>query len=233
MNIIGLILARAGSKRVPQKNTKILQDKPLISWTIDTALAAPSINELFLSTDCEESALIAKNSGIHVPWMRPAHLATDTAKSVDVILHALNWFEQEKKKIDGLLILQPTSPFITIDSIEKGIDLFKKSNKQTVIGVSPAPAFPEWLFYVNNNNHLEPCLPQDNINQRSQDLKPSYYINGSFYLIEPELLKKEKSFFTKQMIPLMIPALNEALDIDSQEDWDLAENFLLNKLREI
>ena len=124
MKILALIPARGGSERLPDKNTRLLGDKPLIVWSIEIIKDIPEICDILVSTDDIDISKISKESGALLPWLRPAELATDTASSVDTALHALDWYEAEKGAVDGLLLLQPTSPFRSRDTIYKGIKLF-------------------------------------------------------------------------------------------------------------
>jgi len=218
MKILALIPARGGSKRLPGKNIRILSDKPLIVWSIDAAKGIPEICDILVSTDSSE---IAKESGVLVPWLRPADLATDTASSVDVAIHALDWYEAEKGAVDGILLLQPTSPFRTKKTIRKGIMLFAKHELKPVVGVSPTHAHPMWTLKMEGD-YLVPYMQEHGFESRSQDLPPAYVVNGSFYLISPKELHTFKSFFGSKTVPLLIESPQEALDIDTEWDFKIA-----------
>ena len=137
MRILALITARGGSKRLPGKNIRPLGGKPLIVWSIDVAKDSLEICDILVSTDDSAIAAVCEKAGAYVPWLRPAELAIDTASSVDVALHALDWYEAEKGAVDGLLLLQPTSPFRTQATVQRGIELFSQHDYQPVLGVSP------------------------------------------------------------------------------------------------
>ena len=218
MRILALIPARGGSKRLPGKNIRLLDNKPMIVWSIDIAKDIPEICDILVSTDDETIMDISKQAGALVPWLRPAELATDIANSADVALHALDWYEKEHGTIDGLLLLQPTTPFRKQETVRKGIKLFKSNTQQAVLGVSPTNIHPMWTFKIENN-FLVPFIPLDNVKTRSQDLPPAYVINGSFYLITPMALRKYSSFLEAQAVPLIIPDSLETLDIDTDIDW--------------
>ena len=141
MRILALIPARAGSKRLPGKNIRRLGGKPLIFWSIDVVTGMSDIVDIMVSTDSPHIAEVAKNSGALVPWLRPDALASDTASSVDVAIHALDWYESEKGLVDGLLLLQPTSPFRTRETVSRGIKLFDE-RKCAVIGMSEVQIHP-------------------------------------------------------------------------------------------
>ena len=146
MRILALIPARGGSKRLPGKNIRILGSKPLIVWSIDVAKNIPEICDILVSTDDAVIASICKDAGALVPWLRPAELATDTSSSVDVAQHALDWYEKQKGTVDGILLLQPTSPFRTKESIHKGIEIFKEHGRKPVLAVSSTHAHPMWTL---------------------------------------------------------------------------------------
>jgi CMP-N,N'-diacetyllegionaminic acid synthase len=225
MRILVLIPARGGSKRIPDKNIRLLGGSPLITWSINVAKNVPEICDILVSTDSEEIAEISRNAGATVPWLRPSELATDSAPSTDVCLHALEWYENNNGKIDGLLLLQPTSPFRSRDSILRGIEIFRLNKHCSVIGVSEAESHPMWCFKIEEGN-MRPFIEGNGLYMRSQDLPPAYVINGSFYLISPKDLQEYRSFFKNDMVPLVIHALEECVDIDTQSDWKLAEEVL-------
>lgn len=228
MRILALITARGGSKRLPGKNIRNLGDKPLIVWTIDVAKDIPEICDILVSTDDTEIATVCSAAGAYVPWLRPPELAIDTASSVDVALHALNWYEAKKGVVDGLLLLQPTSPFRSKKTVHKGIELFMKYDKQPVLGVSPALTHPMWALKMEGE-YLIPFIQEHAIGIRSQDLPPAYVVNGSFYLITPTELRSGRTFFGAMTVPLLIESSQEVLDIDTAWDWLLAESVLISR----
>lgn len=226
MKILVVIPARGGSKRIPNKNIKQLGGKPLICWTLDLIKSTSYDVDIIVSTDDIEIAKIAQEKNIFVPWLRPEDLSTDTSSTVDVVLHSLNWYQLNKGTVDGILVLQPTSPFRSIIDIEKGLELFKINNFKTVIGVSKSVTHPAWCFSLANNGELEPVIDRIGLSLRSQDLKPVYEVNGSFYLISPKELISQKSFFSNSLIPLLIDDAHRAIDIDTELDWLFAETIL-------
>ena len=225
MRILALITARGGSKRLPGKNIRLLGGKPLVVWPIDVAKDIPEICDILASTDDPAIAIVCKEAGAYVPWLRPAELATDTASSVDVALHALDWYEAENGVVDGLLLLQPTSPFRTQATVRRGIDLFSKHGRQPVLGVSPTHAHPMWTLKMEGK-YLVPFIADHGLGMRSQDLPPAYVVSGSFYLISPADLRESRSFSGAKAIPLLIESPQEALDIDTELDFEMAELYL-------
>ena len=222
MRILALILARGGSKRLPGKNIRLLGGRPLVSWSIDTGKLIPEVCDILVSTDDPKIQDTAKRLGAYTPWLRPEELSADNSGSVDAALHALDWYESKHGVVDGLLLLQPTSPFRKIEKIKEGIELFSTHDCDSVLGVSPTHAHPKWTFTIENNI-LSPFLSNHGLNTRSQDLQPAYVVNGSFYLISPYALRQEKSFFIEGTLPLVIDSSIESLDIDTEQDWQYAE----------
>jgi CMP-N,N'-diacetyllegionaminic acid synthase len=222
MRILSLIPARGGSKRLPGKNVRPLGGKPLVVWSIDVAKIIPEICDILVSTDDPAIAAVCKSSGAFVPWIRPSELATDTASSVDVALHALDWYEAEKGAVDGLLLLQPTSPFRTKETMQRGIELFVQNGLQSVLGVSLTHSHPMWTLKMEGD-YLVPFMQEFGVGTRSQDLPSAYVVNGSFYLISPSELRACRSFMGSKIVPLFIESKQEALDIDTEWDFKLAE----------
>lgn len=226
MKILALIPARGGSKRLPGKNIRLLGGKPLIVWSLDVARDIPEICDILVTTDDPKIAAACSESGAYVPWLRPAELATDTANSVDVALHALDWYEAEKGAVDGVLLLQPTSPFRTEETVRKGIKLFSENGRQPVLGVSPTHVHPMWTLKMEGE-YLAPFMQEHGFGVRSQDLPPAFVVNGSFYLISPVELRASQSFVGIKAMPLIIESLQEALDIDTEWDFRMAEAVLM------
>ena len=222
MKILALVTARKGSKRLHNKNIRLLGNKPLIVWTINSAKNIPEICDILVSTDDQAVMSISKDIGAYVPWLRPVDLATDTASSVDVALHALNWYESERGAVDGILLLQPTSPFRSKETIQRGIELFKKYNCLPVLGVSPVNSHPMWTLKMEGEC-LAPFFENHGFDKRSQDLPPAYVVNGSFYLLRTSQLRGSRSFVALNAMPLVVHQPEEALDIDTAWDFTIAE----------
>lgn len=222
MRILALITARGGSKRLPGKNIRILGEKPLVVWSIDAVKNVADICDILVSTDNPAIAEVCIEAGALVPWLRPVALATDGASSVDVALHALDWYEAEHGAVDGLLLLQPTSPFRTLKTVLQGLALFGNNGQNAVLGVSPTHAHPMWTLKMDGE-YVVPFFQEHGIGTRSQDLPAAYIVNGSFYLISPTELRFKKSFIGVKTSPLIIDSPQEALDIDTDWDWTVAE----------
>lgn len=228
MKILALIPARGGSKRLPRKNIRVLGGKPLIVWSIEVAKVIPEICDILVSTDDPEIATVCTEAGASVPWLRPAELATDTASSIDVVLHAMDWYEKEHGKVDGLILLQPTSPFRKLETTHAAVREFISRKLKSLVTVSLASPPPSWCLY-EENGEVVPLLGWGELQRRSQDLKPYYTPNGVIYISTPESLRICKSFLTKNTRLLSIEDPFETLDIDTPSDWMMAE-FLLQQI---
>lgn len=232
MRVLALVPARGGSKRLPGKNIRKLGGKPLIVWSINAAKGIPEICDILVSTDDLEIADIAQKAGGLVPWLRPNELSTDVASSIDVALHAIDWYENTHGSIDGLMLLQPTSPFRTEATLIRAIDLFGSNDHRPVISVSPVVTHPAWCYRIEENV-LSPlsCKDLGGEYNRSQDLPPVYSLNGAMYLVSPEYLLEKGAFFVDEdASPLVMDNPVEALDIDTSYDFMLAEHIIINGL---
>lgn len=228
MKILALVPARGGSKRLPGKNLRLLGGKPLIAWSIEAVRGLPDIAEVLVSTDCPQIAAAGVAAGAIAPWLRPAQLASDSAGSVDVALHALDWYEATHGAVDAVLLLQPTSPFRSRATIARGLALFGAGNGAAVLGVSPCTEHPLWTLKLVDGQ-LQPFVEGAALTARSQDLPPAFVVNGAFYLVSPAALRARRSFIGEATLPLVIDDADEALDIDTAADWALAEQALARR----
>ena len=227
MRILALIPARGGSKRLPGKNSIELGGKPLINWSIEITRGIEEICSTLVSTDEENIAQIARESGALVPWLRPTHLSEDESSSLDVAIHALDWYESQSGKVDGLLLLQPTSPFRSKETILSTIALFKASNSTPVIGISRSKNQNKQLYKLQNGMiaQVEKTKLMHIFNKLSGNL---FAINGSIYLISPSDLRLYGTFQPKNTMGLVVKSKKESIDIDTEDDLSLARKALSN-----
>ena len=226
MKLLGLVLARGGSKRVPGKNIRDLGGRPLIAWTLEAAHKSGVLMEVLVSTDDEQIAKVAKAWGGFVPWFRPKEFATDNSPSIEATLHALDWAELELGRIDGVMLLQPTSPFRRPESIVAAAALFKQHECRPVVSFSPTSVVPEWCFRKTENG-IAPVLGWEKVYNRSQDFTFTFQLNGAIYIATPDTLRTEMSFLTTDTVPYIMLDKKETLDIDTQSDWRKAEQLLV------
>ena len=227
--ILGIITARGGSKSVPKKNIKLLNGKPLIEYSIESALEINNdLYELIVSTDDEEIAEISRNAGACVPFIRPKELSTDKASSFDVVKHALEFIERERNVIiDWTLILQPTTPLRTSNDIASAINIAKTKDCDSVVSVYDASnTHPGKMKVIDENGKLSPFLPNVPWLERRQDRKPQVYLtNGGIYMTRRDVLIKSKSLIGKSVSPYIMP-IERSIDIDSLADFMIAESIL-------
>lgn len=227
MRILYLIPARAGSKGLPGKNIKILGNKPLIVHTIDFALGnIKGEDELCISTNDDKVLEIVADLGIHVPFKRPKELSSDTATSYDVIMHALNYYEQKGKSFDAVLLLQPTSPFRVKQDLEDLINSYR-NDIDMAVSVKLSKENPYFSLFEENEDGYLNKSKQGSFSRR-QDVPAVYAFNGSLYLMNTASLKAKSLGEFKKIKKIIMPE-ERSIDIDTFADWNLAE-FYLDKM---
>lgn len=226
MNIVAIIPARAGSKRVPGKNTKQMAGQPLIAHTIKTAIDAQCFSRVLVSTDDAEIAEIAERYGAEVPALRSAAMATDEALVVDAVLELLDVIAKEEACMpDAVMLLQPTSPLRKVQSIHRAIELFLSVSPESVVSVSQAMTHPYWCKLIDDNGVIKPFVVGQEVPKQSQDLPPVYQLNGLIYLTHIDTLRLLRSFFSENTQGLVIADPEEVIDIDTPMDWLVAETI--------
>jgi N-acylneuraminate cytidylyltransferase len=224
MNILYLITARAGSKGLPGKNVKLMGDKPLVAYSIEFAQTNMKIDDvLCVSSNDQEVLMIAEKMGVDIPFKRPEELASDTASSYDVILHALTFYEDKGYSFDAILLLQPTSPFRNQNDFNKLIASFDEDTDM-VVSVRESKENPYFnLFEENAEGYLK--RSKESNFERRQDCPQVFIFNGSMYLINTKSVKQARlGEFTK--IKKIIMPDERSIDIDTMADWVLAEFYL-------
>jgi CMP-N,N'-diacetyllegionaminic acid synthase len=212
---------------LPNKNIKPLGNKPLIKYTIDFALNnLKSGDELCISTDDENVIQIAKKSGIQVPFLRPSELASDTASTYDVIMHAINYYKNKNRFFDLLLLLQPTSPFRNQVDFNSLLGAYN-NELEMVVSVKKAKENPYFSLYEENElGFLDKSKKGDF--QRRQDCPDVFAFNGSMYLIKVKSLMVKKIYEFTKIKKIVMPE-SRSVDIDTKADWILAEFYLENQ----
>ena len=230
--VLGLVLARGGSKSIPKKNIKPLGGKPIIVHTLEKAKAAKYIDRLILSTDDLTIAEVAKKHGSEVPFMRPAELAQDNTKDLPVFIHALEWLrDNENWKPDFIVHLRPTHPFRKTEHIDRAIEMLADNPKaDSVWTVGIPPVTPYKMFFAGDDGFLKPALTipgeKEVFNWPRQKLPKAYNHYGQVDAARYETIMNKKSMCGENILPIFLEG--EVLDIDSLLDWEMAE-FLINK----
>lgn len=224
-SIIGIIPARGGSKGIPRKNIKNLGGKPLITYTIEEALKSKYLNHVFVSTEDSQIAQISREYGAHVV-NRPSALAEDASKTLDVILHVVEYLERKGIHLHIVVLLQPTSPLRNTEDIDAAIKLYLDNECDSVISVCEPNHSPFWCFTFSGR-YLQPLFDKKFDNTRRQDLPKVVIPNGAIYISRPESIRKYEGFYGARIIPYCMPS-ERSIDIDTPLDFTVAE-VLINK----
>lgn len=220
--ILAIIPARGGSKGIPGKNIKAFAGKPLLGWTIESALGSKYIDRLVVSTDDINIARVAKKFDAPVPYMRNKKYATDEAKAALPVLEAI-------EKIPGydiIILLQPTSPLRETSDIDRAIELFSEISPYSIVSVTPNAKPFEWLLTMDQDYLLSSVV--DKISNSRQKSEQIFALNGAIYIIYTHEFMKHKKFISETSYGYVMPP-EKSIDIDTPFDFELAEYFMLKK----
>ncbi len=222
---IAIIPARGGSKRIPRKNIKHFHGKPIIAYSIETALLSGCFDEVIVSTDDHEIAELAMKWGASVPFFRPAALADDYTGTIDVIAHAVTELEMQGHEIETVCCLYPTAPFLQPDDLRKGLSLLQCSLANYVFSAT-AFDFPiQRAVKIAEDGKVGMFFPEHE-HTRSQDLEDAYHDAGQFYWGRASAFKQKLPVFTSNARALVLPR-TRVQDIDTPDDWAFAEKLFL------
>jgi CMP-N,N'-diacetyllegionaminic acid synthase len=226
MAIIGLIPARGGSKGITGKNIAMCAGRPLLAYTAKAALTAKCLDRVILSTDDEAIAEVGRACGVDVPFLRPAALANDSANSMGVIVHALDWLESNGEAVEAIVLLQPTSPLRTFQHIRNAVALYQSTKSDALVSVVEVPHqyHPSALMRLDCGR-LTLMVPDDELVLRRQDVQPLFARNGPAILILGVKQIRRGYFYSGVTVPFVM-SLNDSLDIDTMEDLKLASDIL-------
>lgn len=225
MKTIATICARGGSQGLPGKNIKPLLGKPLIAYTIEQALACPSIDAIFCSTDDEDIGKIAEQYGAIVPFIRPPELATSTAAKIPVIRHLVGWIDHHYEQPTKIVDLDPTSPLRTVEDIEACIQLLDQDCDVVITAYeSEKNPYFNMVEYVNNTDVK---LVKGDSNVFSRQAAPRVYsMNGSVYVWHHHTL--EKGLWNGRARLYVMPR-ERSIDIDTYLDFKIVELIMKEK----
>lgn len=216
-----IIPARGGSKRIPRKNIKEFLGKPIIAYSIEAALQSNLFDEVMVSTDDNEIAEIAKKYGAKVPFLRSEENANDYATTVDVINEVLQQYKKISKSFKAACCIYPTAPFVSENKLKEAFDLLEINNYDCVFPVMEF-SFPiQRALKKDSNNKMELFQPE-HLNSRSQDLEKAYHDSGQFYWFKTKEILEKGKLWTDNTGVIVIKE-SEGQDIDTLEDWKLAE----------
>ncbi len=231
MKILAIIPARGGSKRLPNKNIKQLNGKPLIHYPIELAQQAQKIGVIvdhIISTDDKKIASIAKKAGGNVPFLRPDKLATDESKIIGAVQHAVNWWQKKNNdKINSVLLLQPTSPLTNINDVEAAVKYYNDSqpSSKCLVSVYKAQDYISDAIYQAKGKYLKQVFVNNDQIEAGQGLQQLYLRNGGLYITRCDLLFEEKIFIDENPLFYEMPRLR-SVAIDDMFDWIMAESLM-------
>lgn len=227
---IAIIPARGGSKRLPDKNMRILAGKPLIGWTIESAIESGVFSRVVVSTDSWEIAVMAAQFGAEVPFMRPEELASDDTPSIEVLIHAANSLMAGKETPwTHLACLQPTSPLRTAENIREAVHLLEEKQADAIISVCKSEHSPLWSNTLPDSLSLDGFIPEHVQKTPSQQLPEYYRLNGALYFCRIPRMIEERTLFLKTGTYAYIMSRKDSIDIDDQVDFDLAGIYLAQR----
>lgn len=225
MGNLAIITARSGSKGLKDKNIKLLKGKPLLAYSIEAARKSGLFEEVYVSTDSEKYAEIAKEYGGDVPFLREKENANDTASSLDTVQEALNKYKEMGREFDTVCLLQPTSPLRQPEDICAGYELLQKKNARAVIGVTETDHSPLWCGVLPENGNLENFISKETLAKPRQQLPTYYRINGALYIFQRESFSPKMNLYEADCFAYVMPK-ERSIDIDDEMDFQMAE-FLM------
>ncbi len=216
-----IIPARGGSKRIPRKNIKDFLGKPIIAYSIETALKSGCFDRVIVSTDDEEIASIARQYGAETPFVRPKALSNDFAGTLPVIKQAIEWMEADGEQVDWACCLYATAPFVQPSLLQAAFQQLQTTGAAYCFSVTTFGTPIQRAFKVTENHRLEMFHPE-NFHKRSQDLEEAFHDAGQFYWGQPSAFKAEHAIYSEFSSPYMLPRYL-VQDLDTEEDWIRAE----------
>jgi len=225
--VLAIIPARGGSKRLPRKNILDLGGKPLIAWTIEAAKDCKYIDRVILSTEDEEIGKISEKYGKDLPFYRSAELAEDNITTYDVVKDIVNQLKEQNEFYDYITLLQPTSPLRNVNHLNEAFKNISKNNHvSSLVSVCIAEHHPLWANTLPEDNFIGNFMPKEIHNIRSQDLPEYYRLNGAIYICDTKILLTEKTFLPEYGCYAFIMPQAESIDIDTEDDLNLARLHL-------
>ena len=225
-----VITARGGSKGIPHKNIKPLGGKPLILYSVEIARQLATDSLIAVSTDDPAIADVVRGAGLEVPYMRPAELATDTAGSREVIIDIMDyWRDTLHRPFDKVVLLQPTSPFRTVDDV-KGCLEFYSPDVDMVLSVMEASCNPYYNCFETGDDGCLHVSKGDGLYTRRQDVPKAWEQNGAVYVINPDSLRRYPLGTMPKRLPFVMPR-ERSIDLDTPTDWLIAESMINNNTK--
>lgn len=230
--VLALVPARSGSKGLPNKNVRLLQGMPLLSWPINAAIQSRYVDRVVASTDSEEYAKLARVAGADVPFLRPAELSVDTAPSIDFILHALDVLEAGGDIYDYVVLLEPTSPLTDASDIDAALEnlVAHRTVADAIVSVAELVAtHPAFAVVLDEAGLMHPYSSQSfGLLPRRQDIKPLYSLDGSLYVSTTDALRLKKGFCHERTLSHVMPRY-KSFEVDDLVDFICIEAVLAKR----
>jgi len=224
--VLAIVAARGGSKSFPRKNLHHLDGRPLVAWPVAAALGAALVSRVIISTDDESIAEAAKSVGADVPFMRPAHLASDTASSMEVVMHSLDTLEAQGNAYDYVVLLEPTSPLTESSDIDAALSKLhaNRGKADAIVGICGVEAtHPEYDVRINAEGLITPFLmPDFKYLRRRQEIEKLYFLEGSLYISCVKAFRLYKTFFHERTLGYEVPRW-KSLEVDDIFDLIMIE----------
>ena len=221
MKNIAIITARGGSKRIPKKNIKVFCGKPIIEYSIESAIRSSLFDIVMVSTDCEEIADIAKKSGATVPFLRSEYTSGDNSTTEEVLIEVLERYEKDGLFFDNVCCIYPTAPFVNAEKLRLAYQLLDGNEHANSVVPVVKFSYPPQRGMVIHNGFVYYQFPE-NATIRSQDLESIYHDCGQFYFCRVKALLKYRDLICPNCLSLVFSE-EEVQDIDNYSDWKLAE----------
>ena len=224
---LAIVPARGGSKRIQDKNIKLFSGHPIIKYILDSALNSKLFTKIHVSTDSKRIKEEVQNIGYEIDFMRPQELSDDFAPLIPVLQYVVEKYEELAMSFDEIWLLMACNPLITSSTLIRAAELYSSvyPASKPLIAIKEYPVPIEWAYKKEDqSNYIKPLYPND-LSKRSQDLTPYYHDAGAFEIYSPNLLKQPSYKLIKSNYLGFLLGKNESIDIDTLEDWELAESI--------
>lgn len=224
-----VVPARGGSKRIPKKNIRPIAGKPMIGWPLSVLTDVFPLERILLSTDSEDIKDVAREYGVAAPFTRPEHLANDFAATMEVVTHALEWYEQNVAPVEYVLVVYPTAVLIDRDDLSRAVAKLEADPSVSIAFSATEFGYPiQRAFFLNEEEKVRMFQPE-HYSSRSQDLVKAYHDAGQFYYCRAEVVRRGDRLISDSAAIVELPRWR-VVDIDTEDDLKLAE-IILNGTR--
>ena len=228
IKILAIILARSGSKQLPNKNTKLFFRKPLICHTFEVLKKSKIFHRIILSTNSKKYIKLAKKNKIEAPFVRPKKLSTSKSNAIDSLKHAMEYVKKTDREYDYVQYVMPTTPLKEVKDFKKALQLIIKKSADMIVSVSKSSKPKEWFNSIGKNRSLKSWAKYSISQKNRQEFKDAYSINGCIYLAKWNVFFKKKNWFKQKTFAYVMPK-NRSIDIDDINDFREAEYYYKKK----